>query len=103
MPGDIEHGKTMPGHCRIYFFPLPGVAFTLQSAFCGMFAAFVLIFQPFFPTYMAERFRSGFLLSCLPRIVAVLILAKPFAEFSEAEISVHTGRLDRRISHGIAR
>ena len=47
---------------------------------------------------MTDRLRSG-LVECPLRIEAGFELSKPFAEFGHAEIPVHAGCLDRRVSH----
>lgn len=46
---------------------------------------------------MTDWLRGG-LVECSFGIVARLELAKPFTQFGHAELSVHAGRLDRRIA-----
>ena len=47
---------------------------------------------------MADRFRGG-LMECPLRIEAGFELSEFFAQFGQAEISVHAGCLDRRVSN----
>ncbi len=58
-----------------------------------------LVLQPFLPANMTDLLRSGLLECPPPGVVARLERSEPFAQHGQAEISVHAGRLDRRVSH----
>ena len=77
-----------------FFLPLrPG-----EASFFGQPLPFFLILLPFFPTNMTDRLRGRFP-ECPFGVGAGLELTEPFAQPGHTEISVHAGRLDRRVAH----
>ena len=108
MLGDIQQGKPVPGKAGSGCFPafplLPFQFFPfLFPPFSGVFlfllsSSFLLILPPLLPADMTDRLWSG-LVEYPLGVVAGLEVSEPFTQPGHTEIPVHTGCLDRRISH----